>query len=100
MTPAEEQHGQYRPARSAAPSDKIHPMINTVLLSILSFFSLYHFLLFDDDLLHITPSGSVKIGNGIFGGGTLQSFRNVNNKTYHRQQISIGIFWGLWLTAI
>jgi hypothetical protein len=31
-----------------------------------------HFLLFDPRL-QITPSGSVKIGNGIFGGGTLQN---------------------------
>lgn len=30
----------------------------------------YHFLRFD--LLHITPRGSVNIGNGIFGGGMLQ----------------------------
>jgi hypothetical protein len=31
-----------------------------------------HFLLFDPRL-QITPSGSVKIGNGILGGGTLQN---------------------------
>jgi hypothetical protein len=48
----------------------------------------YHLLLLDDALLHITPSGSVKIGNGIFGAGTLQSFRNVNAiPRPHPQQI-------------
>lgn len=52
--------------RAVRPTEELRVLLRTAA------HQQHHFLRFD--LLHITPSGNVNIGNGIFGGGMLQDY--------------------------